>query len=112
MANSREEWLHSAKPHLIADVTLYTTEEGGTKLAAQPGYRCPCCGSGTAPVDARDGRLIHDGPLRPGESRRSGFVFLSGEKAASVFQMAETFYLWEGQLARKAVLVQQDRSGE
>jgi hypothetical protein len=31
-----------AAPQLIADLTLYTTDEGGKKLAVQPGFGCPC----------------------------------------------------------------------
>jgi len=44
-------------------------------------------------------------PLKPGESRRVGFVFLSGEEAAAVFRRAGVFYLWEGRFIGEAVVV-------
>jgi hypothetical protein len=92
-------------PQLIADVTLYTTAEGGKKLAAQPGWGCPCCCSKSSPVVGWDGLPLLDGPLAPGDRRRLGFVFLSGEEAADVLRKAGTFYLWEGRFIGDAVVV-------
>jgi hypothetical protein len=40
--------------------------------------------------------LLGDTPIEPGEERRLGFVFLSGEEAAGIFRNAGTFYIWEG----------------
>jgi hypothetical protein len=48
-------------------------------------------------------------PLSPGESRRVGFVFLSGEDAAAVFRGAGVFCLWEGFIG-EAVVVPQNES--
>jgi len=44
-------------------------------------------------------------PLSPSESRRVGFVFLSGEEAAAVFNKAGVFYLWEGRFIGEAVVI-------
>ncbi len=39
--------------------------------------------------------LLRDRPIAPGESRRIGFYFLSGEVGAAAVRAAGTFYLWE-----------------
>jgi len=48
---------------------------------------------------------ILDETLAPGDRRRLGFVFLSGEKAADIMRKAGTFYLWEGRIIGEAVVV-------
>jgi hypothetical protein len=101
------EFLMTAAPLLIADLTLYTTDEGGKKLAAQPGFGCPCAVSKAAPLVGYDGWPMLTEPLSPGECRRVGFVFLSGEEAAAVFRRAGVFYLWEGRFIGEAVVVSQ-----
>jgi hypothetical protein len=92
-------------PQLVADVTLYATVEGGRKHAAQPGWGCPCCCSMSSPVVGWDGWPLLDGPLAPGDRRRLGFVFLSGDEAATVMRKAGTFYLWEGRFVGEAIVV-------
>jgi hypothetical protein len=99
------EALQNAVPQLIADVTLYSTAEGGKKLAAQPGWGCPCSVSKSPPLVGYDGWPLLKQPLSPGEGRRVGFVFLSGEDAAEVFRKAGVFYLWEGRFIGEAVVV-------
>ena len=49
------EFLETATPQLVADLTLYATNEGGKKLAAQPGYGCPCLVSKAQPLVGYDG---------------------------------------------------------
>ncbi|WP_245968691.1 hypothetical protein [Hephaestia caeni] len=49
--------------------------------------------------------LLRDQPLRPGEERRLGFVFLSGQEAADTFKTAGQFYLWEGRFIGEATVV-------
>jgi len=44
-------------------------------------------------------------PFCPGESKRIGFVFLSGEEAAGILRKAGKFYLWEGRFVGEAVVV-------
>ncbi|MGD0620331.1 MAG: hypothetical protein ABSB67_22060 [Bryobacteraceae bacterium] len=99
------EFLATATPQLIADLTLYPTGDGGKKLTAQPGYGCPCTVSKTSPPISYDGWPLLKEPMNPGESRRVGFVFLSGEEAAAVFRKAGVFYLWEGRFIGEAVVV-------
>lgn len=48
--------------------------------------------------------LLRDEPLHPGETRRIGFVFLSGVKAAERLRAAGRFYLWEGGFFGEAVV--------
>jgi hypothetical protein len=92
-------------PQLTADVTLYATAERGRKSAAHPGWGCPCSCSTSTPVTGWDGWPLLDGPLSPGETRRLGFVFLSGQEAAQILRNAGKFYLWEGRFIGEAVVV-------
>ena len=45
-------------------------------------------------------------PLSPGETRRVGLIFLSGEHAASLLVKEGKFYLWEGKIIGEAIPVQ------
>lgn len=105
MSPTRAEWLRSKPPQLIANVTLYPSTEGGKNLNAQPGWGCPCFCTKSITVSGWDGRPLLDGPLAPGDKRRLGFVFLSGEEAANALRKAGTFYLWEGRFIGEAVVV-------
>ena len=98
------EALRSKSAQLIADVTLYPTDEGGKQLAVQPGWGCPCCCSKSA-TNCYDGWPLLEEPLAPGDHRRLGFVFLSGVEAADIFRKAGTFYLWEGRIVGEAAVV-------
>ena len=103
----RAEQLQGMSPQLIAEVTLYATADGGRKSTAFPGWGCPCCVSRQEPIVGYDGwPLLGDTPIEPGERRRLGFVFLSGEEAAVIMRQAETFYLWEGGFVGEAKVVQ------
>jgi hypothetical protein len=44
-------------------------------------------------------------PLAPGDRRRLGFVFLSGDEAAEKMRLAGVFYLWEGRFIGEAMVV-------
>lgn len=105
MPPTRAEALLAMPPQLIADVTLYPTAEGGKKLAAQPGWGCPCAVSKSPPLIGYDAWPLLEEPLAPGDRRRLGFVFLFGEEAAHVFRKAGIFYLWEGRFVGEAVVV-------
>lgn|SRR5262249_30446313 len=96
---SRAEQLRVMSPQLVADVTMYATDQGGRKYVAQPGWGCPCVISKSQPVD-RVGRMAAFG-----ERRRLGFVFLSGEEAAKIFRRAGFFYLWECGFIGEAAVV-------
>jgi hypothetical protein len=83
-------------PQLIADVTLYPTEQGGLRGPTGPDwFGCPCKVH-KEDIDSWDCRILLQGqPLSPGETRRAGMVFLSGNKAANIFREAGKFFLWE-----------------
>jgi hypothetical protein len=49
--------------------------------------------------------LLGDTPLAPGDKRRLGFVFLSGEEAAQIMRTAGKFYLWESRIIGEATVV-------
>ena len=94
------------KPDLIADVTLYPTSQGGLKgPTPTEWFGCPCM------VDEDgsrgwDCRLLLDGrSMSPGETRRVGISFLSGEKAAQLFRIARKFYLWEMRIIGEAIVI-------
>lgn len=102
----RAEQLQGMSPQLVADVTLYPTEEGGRKSAAFPGWGCPCCVSRQEPITGYDGwPLLGDTPIKPGEKRRLGFVFLSGREAADIVRDVGKFYLWEGRFIGEARVI-------
>ncbi len=102
----RAELLAGMAPQLIADVTLFATEDGGRKSPALPGWGCPCCPSRQEPIVGHDGwLLLGDKPIAPGQQRRVGFVFLLGEESANIMRKAGTFYLWEGRFIGEARVV-------
>jgi hypothetical protein len=103
---TRAEQLKAMSPQLIADVTLYTTDRGGRTSVAFPGWGCPCCLSKDTPIVGYDAwPLLGDTAIAPGDTRRLGFVFISGEQSAAIFRAAGTFFLWEGGFIGEAVVV-------
>jgi hypothetical protein len=89
---------------LIADLYLYPTDQGGKKWPMKNGHRCPCfLQKDTQGWDCLV--LVGETPLAPGESRRVGFVFLAGEKAAAILRAAGKFHVWEGRFVGEAVVV-------
>lgn len=109
---SRAEQLRSMTPQLVADVTLYRTQDGGRRSTAFPGWGCPCCLSKATPIVAAYDAwpLLGDTAIQPGESRRLGFVFLSGEETAKLFRDAGKFFLWEGGFIGEANVVSDSES--
>lgn len=104
MLVDRAEFLRSARPHLVADVTLYRSDEGGRSTPILPGWGCPCRPTENQP--AWDGwPLLGDQPLDPGEKRRLGFYFVSGEEAAETMRRRGSFLLWEGHVIGEASVV-------
>ena len=101
-----KETLRSMSRQLIADVWLYPTSEGGRRVSVGPGWGCPCCCTKSVPISGWDGWPLLDGPLAPGDRKRLGFVFLSGEEAAEVLRKTGTFYLWEDRCIGEASVVQ------
>src|SRR5215471_16333251 len=105
MSLTRADQLRTMSPQLVADVVMYPTGDGGRKFVAQPGWGCPCMVSKSQPLTGWDAWPLLDRPLAPGDSRRVGFVFLSGEEAAQIFRQAGKFYLWEVKFVAEAVVV-------
>tara|TARA_R110002124_G_scaffold130531_1_gene292464 strand:+ start:469 stop:786 length:318 start_codon:yes stop_codon:yes gene_type:complete len=96
----------TAEPELTADLTLYATADGGRMGALRPGFLLPCMIHQNEPLEAWDCLpLLRDDPLHPGETKRLGFVFMSGEKAARALREAGKFYLWDGRFIGEAVVV-------
>ena len=101
-------------PAFVADLRLYSTEDGGRKQPAYPGFGCPCFlekielkrgVDGWANPPAYDAwPLLGDAPIRPGEARRVGFVTLTPE-SADVLSLAGRFYLWDGRFIGEAQVV-------
>ncbi len=93
---SRADGIAAMTPHLIADVRMFTPDEGGRRSPAFPGWGCPCMVSQMHPLVGYDGwPQLGDLPLNPGDERRLGFVFLT-EEGSDALRRAGTFYLWEG----------------
>jgi hypothetical protein len=98
--------MRDASPELVADVTLYPTEEGGRKTPTSPDwFGCPCFTS-KEHLEGWDCRILLQGvPLSPGETRRVGMVFLSPDLAVLALRKAGKFYLWEGHAIGEGVVV-------
>ncbi|MBY8826989.1 hypothetical protein K7G81_02520 [Hephaestia sp. CMS5P-6] len=103
---SREDIQRNAEPQLVADVRMYETVNGGREGPALPGWGCPVMISDIEPLYGWDALpLLRDRHLRPGENRRLGFVFLSGQEAADALKKVGKFYLWEGRFVGEASVV-------
>jgi hypothetical protein len=101
---SRADMLRAAKADFVVDLTLYGTAKHPIML----GWGCPCTtqseeGSGWVGYDGWP--LLLQGPMSPGESRRVGYVFLSGQQAVNYLRSAEKFYLLEGRIIGEAKIV-------
>lgn len=107
MRDSRAEFLKEHIPQLTANVTLYSTENGGRRTAAEPGWGCPCAIEKIETDLFYDGwPLLGDDPIAPGETRRLGWVFPFA--GADILRDAGKFYLWEGRFIGEAVVVDDD----
>lgn len=98
--------MSNIQPNLIADVTLYPTNQGGRKGPTGPEwFGCPCMvdKDSSASWDCR--LLLQGRPMSPGETRRVGISFLSQEKVAQIFRAAGKFYLWERGIIGEAIVV-------
>lgn len=106
--SNRVDKLRSMKPELMVDLWLYPTEDGGREQAIGLGWGCPCTirseqGAGWIGYDGWP--LLGEHPMRPGERRRVGYVFLAGKKALEYLRPASKFYVWEGRIIGEATTV-------
>jgi hypothetical protein len=103
---SRAAFLRTQKPHLVAEVRMFDTADGGRKGPAYPGWGYPCMLSTAEPLIGYDALLfLDDGDLLPGETRRLGFYFLSHEEVVPLMRKAGHFYLWEGGFIGEATVI-------
>lgn len=105
---SRADQLSRMEPQLIVDLWLYPTDQGGKLLPIQAGWGSPCTiqreeGSGWVGYDGWP--LLGDSPMAPGDRRRVGYVFLSGEEAVKYLTASDKFYVWEGRIIGEATIV-------
>ncbi len=85
---TRAEQVEAARPHLIADVTLYETSAGGRQHPIHSGWGCPCTVSKAHPITAWDAfPQLAGSSMNPGERRRLGLVFMT-EDGAHVMRQA------------------------
>jgi len=98
--------MKDASPDLVADVTLYSTDNGGRKgPTASEWFGCPVMISKDK-LSGWDCRILLNGtPLRPGDTRRVGMVFLSPDQAIPLLRAAGKFYLWEGHFIGEGTVV-------
>jgi hypothetical protein len=89
---------------LVADLHLYPEEAGGRTQPIVIGFGCPCFPY-KASREGWDGYPLLEHEMMPGETRRVGFVFLSGREAVDALSSLDPFYLWEGKIIGEARIV-------
>ena len=104
--------LRATKPQLVVDLLLYPTERGGKTRPISLGWGSPCTvqkeqGSGWV---GYDGWPLLDRPMSPGETRRVGYLFLSGQQAVDYLRKADKFYIWEGRIVGEATIAESEIS--
>jgi hypothetical protein len=98
------ERLANGTPELIVNLRLYSTDVGGRASPIVLGFGCPCCVDRNV-REAWDGYPLLDSPMMPGETRRVGFMFLSGRRAVEALSSSGCFFLWEAKLIGEAQIV-------
>lgn len=102
---TRDELLESNAPDLIAEVFLYSAEEGGRTIPAFHGWGCPLMISKVKPLVGYDAwPLLGDTSLLPGTVSRLGFVF-SNKDGIEIMKAAGKFFLFEGRFIGEATIV-------
>lgn len=99
------------QPDLIADVTLYSMEQGGLKGPTATGWFGCVCKLATDDRHGWDGRfLLHGTSMRPGETRRLGVAMLGGAEAGAALHEAGRFLLQHGRIIGEAAIVGRARA--
>ena len=95
--------MNEVAAQLFADVTLYTTENGGRLGSTPPEwFACPCV-INREDLQGWDCRILLGGiPMSPGDTRRVEIIFLSPESALPKLRAAGAFFLWEGRVIGEA----------
>jgi len=104
---SREIFVRDSAAHLVVDLYLYPTAEGGRRSSIGLGFGCPCFASKELTDEAWDGfpKLTENG-LQPGQRQRVEMVFMSGPRAAAALSKHGRFYLWDGRFIGEAEVVE------
>ncbi len=93
---SRADAVNRKTPHLLVDLTLYATANGGREGAIAPGYGCACWVTRDAATGWDGWPLLGDLWMQPGESRRVGMFIPAWDLGASELGQTSVFYLREG----------------
>ena len=92
-------------PDLVADVRFYPASEGGPTQPVRANLRCDCAVTNHNPGMMHTAELLlGTEPMDSGDSRRTGFVFLTNE-GADAMRKTGTFYLWKGRFFGEATIV-------
>lgn len=84
----------------------------GVSSQFPPGWGCPCFADHRRTAGGWDGSpILGDESMHPGERRRVGYFFLSGNEVAAALSQKPSFYLWESRVIGEARIVDPDRSG-
>lgn len=111
--SDRGKAVNADKPHLIVDLTIYPTEHGGRISPIVSGFICPCTiqsEEGSGWIGYSGSPQLGDTPMKPGETRRVGYVFLVGKEAVEYFRGSNKFYLLEGKVIGEAAIVGETNS--
>ena len=101
---AHEPWV-TKTPDLVADVYLYSVDEGGKSEPVRQGYYPPCCPEKDRASGGWDARMqLGDLVFEPGTTQRIGFVFLWPESVQHA-KNAGKFYLWDGRIIGEAIVV-------
>jgi hypothetical protein len=104
MGLERAETLKRLKPNLVVNLHLYPTKSCGRIQPIPPGWGCPCYGN--PKKEGWDGYpMLGDEWMYPGETRRVGYSFLSGDEAAIALSRQPRFYLWERRIIGEAEIL-------
>lgn len=101
---AHEPWV-TKTPDLVADVYLYSADEGGREEPVRQGYYPPCFPEQNLASGGWDARMqLGDIVFAPGTTRRIGFVFLVTDSVQHA-KNAGKFYLWDGRFIGEATIV-------
>lgn len=101
---SLRQRLSDGAPDIVVDLYLYPKADGGKTKPVGIGWGCQCSKDKSL-TEGWDGYPLLDSEMMPGERRRVGFVFLSGNTAVEALESQDRFYLWEGRFIGEAVPV-------
>jgi hypothetical protein len=98
--------MRDVQPDLIADITLYTAEQGRRRSPTATGWFGCICKLAANDQHGWDCRiLLHGTGIRPGETRRVGMIMLGGAEASAVLNEAGRFLLWDGCIIGEAAVI-------